>query len=270
MKLSMMSYTMARQAQHFDLQAMLELTRQLDLAGIDFVTLHDVPPDELRKMTDDLGIPVVCHTFFADLNHPDAVARQAGVDACKRGFEAAVTLGAPAVMIPTPGKDGVDRDTSRRNWIAGLEEVAPLAADAGVTLTVENFPGAASPFVVADDVLQAVREVPGLKITYDNGNAASGEDPAESFARCAQHVVHAHFKDWDVQDEPAEGFRPMLDGRYYRSALIGEGSIDHAACLRAMADAGYDGCINIEYEGNDYVPADAVRRAVAYLRGLPV
>jgi sugar phosphate isomerase/epimerase len=60
----------------------------------------------------------------------------------------------------------------------------------------------------------------------------------------------------------------MLDGRHYRSALIGEGAIDNRACLQAMKDAGYDGCINIEYEGDTYPAAEAVRRATSYLRGL--
>ena len=37
----------------------------------------------------------------------------------------AVTLGAPVVMVPTPGREGEDRLEARRRWIAGLQEVAP-------------------------------------------------------------------------------------------------------------------------------------------------
>lgn len=268
MKLSMMSYTWSRQPQHFDLLKMLKQTQELGMAGIDLVGLHDRKAKELRQMVDDHGVPVVCHTFFADLNFPDASGRQAGCDAAKRSIEDAVILGAPVVMIPTPGKAGVDRHVGRRNWIAGLQALQPFAAQAGVVLTVENFPGADSPFVVADDVLEAVRTVPGVKVTYDNGNAASGEEPAESFRRCAVHVAHAHFKDWDIRDTPAEGYRLQLDGRYGKPALIGEGALNQKACLAAMRAAGYAGCINIEYEGNDYTPAEACRRAAAYLRGL--
>ena len=268
MKLSTMSYTFSRQREHFDLQRMLRLTRELGLDGIDFVTLHGYDPEDLRRMCDDLGIRVVCHTLIVDLNFPDEESRRPGIEACKRGLEAAVVLGAPVVMIPTPAKRGQDSTVARANWIAGLKEVAPLAADAGVTLTVENFPGRESPFVTADHLLEAVEAVPGLKITFDNGNAATGEDPVESFARSATYVVHAHFKDWDVRDEPAEGFRRMMDGRYYRPALIGEGVIDHASCLAVMAKVGYKGYIDVEYEGDKYDPYEATRRAVDYLRGL--
>ena len=265
MKLSMMSYTMARQP-NFDVKRMFELTVELGFAGVDMVTCYDIPAADVRKMADDYGVPIVAHTFFAAIAAFDAKERKEGLEKCKRSLEDAVTLGAPVVMIPTPPTAGVDRDAARRNWIEGLKLVVPMAAEAGVILTVENFPGKESPFVIADDVLEAIEAVPGLKLTYDNGNAASGEEPAQSFARCAEHVVHAHFKDWTVKDEPAEGYREMLDGKYYRPALVGEGVVDHAAVLAAMKAAGYDGCINIEYENDDYVAGDGIRKAADYLR----
>ena len=266
LNLSMMSYTMSRQPEHFSLEGMLELTKELDLAGIDFVRLHDRTPGELRRMCDDLDTPVVAHTFFATLNDPTPDGRQQAVDAAKQSIEDAVVLGAPVAMVPTPGKAGEDRDEARKRWIAGLAEVAPFAEDASVTLTVENFPGAFSPFITADDFFEAKQAIPSLRLTYDNGNVAGGEDPAESFRRCADDVVHIHFKDWYVREEAAEGHTPMLDGRHFRSALIGEGDIDQQSCLAAIKASGYRGCVNIEYEGNDYTPDEAVRRAVAYLR----
>lgn len=268
MKLSMMSYTMSRQPQYFDLRGMLELTRDLQLDGIDFVRLHDTDARELRRMADDHGVPVVCHTFFAPLHDPTPDGLRDAVDSARRSLEAAVVLGAPAVMVPTPGKEDEDRDEARRRWITGLTALAPYADDAGVVLTVENFPGAYSPFVTADDFFEAKQAIPSLRLTFDNGNVAGGEDPADSFRRCASDVVHAHFKDWTIRDSESEGYRQMLDGRFFRSALIGEGDIDQRACLKAMQETAYDGCINIEYEGNEHRPDDAVRRAVDYLREL--
>ncbi|MFW5798735.1 MAG: sugar phosphate isomerase/epimerase family protein [Planctomycetota bacterium] len=268
MKLSMMTYTMSRRPELFDLEGMLQLTHDLKMDGIDWVRTYDRDPAELKRMCDDLGIPVVCHTFFAKLADADPSVREAALDDVKVGVEAAVTLGAPTVMLPTGCRKDIDRDSFRALWIEGLKRAAPVVQDAGLTLTVENFPGAASAFVIADDLLQAIEQVPGMKVTYDNGNAASGEEPARSFERVAPYVVHAHFKDWDVRDEPAEGYRQMLDGRYYRAALIGEGVVDHKAVLEAMTRSGYDGCINIEYEGDKYTPDEALRRAVNTLREL--
>lgn len=267
MKLSVMSYTLSRRvkASDFDMVAMCRLTRELGLDGIDMVTTYGRDPRQIRRLLDDHGLKTVCHTFSADLNHPDAAARQAGLDAVKRGIEASVTLGTDKIMVVTPGRAGVPRDVSWRQWIAGLQEAMPLACQAGLTMTIENFPGADSPFVVSSDVLEAIREVPGLKLTFDNGNVLTGgEDPAESFRKCAEHVVHAHFKDWKVVAEP-EGFKG-LDGRRYEGALIGEGIVDHRRCLSAMKKAEYKSYINIEYEGSLYPPDEATRRAATYLQ----
>ena len=270
MKLSMMSYTMSRQP-GFDVLEMLKLTRELEMDGIDFVTLHGKKPKELKMMAEDLGIPVVCHTFFAgELANHDVSVRSKGIDICKRSIEEAVILGAPIIMIPTPGVNGMGRSELRKLWIKGLKEVIPFTTDAKLILTVENFPGANSPFVIADDMLEAIEVLPELRITYDNGNAGSGEDPAESFAKCSKYVVHAHFKDWDIQDAPGEGRMLMLDGKYFRPALIGEGNIDQKSCVTALKNAGYEGFVNIEYEGDKYKAADAVRKAVEYLRNIGI
>lgn len=268
MKLSMMSYTLAR-AKDFDLNRMCELTNELKLEGVDMVTTYGRKPQEIRRMLDQHGLKTICHTFFADLIFPDTAGRQAGVDIIRQGIEAAVILGTDKVMIPTPGKKDVPRDLARRYIIRGLQEALVLARQAGVTLTLENFPGAESPFVISSDLLEAVREMPGLKITFDNGNVfLGGEDPAVSFERCVLHVVHAHFKDWErlARGQGMEG----LDGRWYQAALIGEGLLDHKACLQAMKQAGYSGYINIEYEGNKYPPDEATRRAAKYLQNLIV
>jgi sugar phosphate isomerase/epimerase len=269
MQFSMMSYTIGRQKGQFDLVKMLKLTRKLEMGGVDMVGLHGHTVEDVRKAADDEGVKVVCHTFPGGaLNHPTQEERQAGVDALRRNFDDAVALGAPVVMVVSPGKPGLSREESRKNWIAGLAELAPFAKDAGLAMTVENFPAANSPFIISSDVLEAVESVPDLKLTYDNGNCATGEDPAASFRKTAHLAAHAHFKDWSIREEETEGYIQLLDGRWYKPALIGEGDIDHAPCLAAMREAGYEGCINIEYEGNDYDPYDATRRAVEHLRGL--
>jgi sugar phosphate isomerase/epimerase len=269
MKYSMMTYTMTRQ-KGFDLVKMLDLTVKLKMNAIDFCwpDKMGVPVNDLKKMCDDRGIKIVCSTFGADLNFSDKNSRNPGIEACKKEFETAVILSAPVVMIPTPPKQGLSSAESRKNWIAGLGEAAVFAKDAGLILTVENFPGLESPFVTAEELLEAVNEVPDLRITFDNGNAFSGEDPAESFRKCAKYVVHAHFKDWEVSTGKKEGWREMRKGGYHIPALIGEGAINQKSCLDAIRDSGYKGYINIEYEDDKYNAYEGVERAVKYLRNI--
>jgi len=110
------------------------------------------------------------------------------------------------------------------------------------------------------------RAVPSLKLTFDNGNASTGEDQLASLRACADDIVHVHFKDWERSETPVDGMRQMLDGAYYRPALIGEGVVDSRATVRELERIGYKGFINIEYEGNKYPGDEAVRRVLDFLR----
>lgn len=271
MKLSVMSYTFSRQGWkkdgRFDLEGMCRVAQELGIDGADIVTTHELKPQEIRKVLSDSGIAPVCYTFLVTaLNAATAAERRAGVDQVKSGVEFAAAIGAKLVMLVTPGQNSVPRDVARGQYIQGLQESADFARQAGIMASIENFPGADSPFVIAADILEAIRAVPGLKLTFDNGNALQGEDPASSFSRCAKYVVHAHFKDWAIT-EPGKGTKG-LDGRYYEGALIGEGIVPHRACLEAMKRADYRGYINLEYEGNKYPPDKATRRAAKYLQAL--
>lgn len=261
MKYSMMTYTMARQG--YQVEDFIKTAAELEMDGIDWVTTYGRDPKELKKCSDDAGLPVAAHTFFLS----KVTSREPGfLDDAKRSLEAAVILGAPVVMIPTPPVAGAaSRDECRRVWIDALAQVAPLAEDAGVFLTVENFPGLGSPFITADDFFEGRKAVPSLYLTFDNGNASTGEDQLESLRRCVPYVKHVHFKDWDFSPEPREGFRQMLNG-YYRSALIGEGVVDSLAALRELEKSGYGGYINIEYENNDYPADKAIKKVLEHLK----
>jgi sugar phosphate isomerase/epimerase len=273
MKLAVMSYTLSRgvSPDQFDIPAMCRLARELNIDGIDMVSTYGRKAADLRKIVDDHGLKTICHTFMADLNVTDASALKAGLDVVRKGIEDAVVLGTDKIMAVTPGKSGIARDKTRSNFVRGLQQALPWAKAAGITLTVENFPGADSPFVLAADFKAALKDLPELRLTFDSGNVyTGGEDPADSFRQCAKQVVHSHFKDWDVVTEATR--MKGLDGRFYQSALIGEGSMAplHKGILDAMREARYPGYIDMEYEGQKYPADEATRRIARYLRTLAV
>jgi len=270
MKISMMTYTMARglkQGEKFDVKGLCEFTRQLSLDAVDWVTTYGYEPREIRRITDGFGLTNICYTFFCDLNFATPAERATGRDAFKKGIETAVVLGADKVMLPIGGKQNLTREQSFRNWIEGLREVIDFADAAKVTVTIENFPHYLSPFIVSADVNRAVAEIPQLRITYDNGNVITGGEPApEGFIRSAKYVVHSHFKDFTACKEGDRGAMRCLDGKFRRAVLVGDGEVDQVGCLRAMKQHGYAGCINFEYEGYEYTPRDATIEGVRRLR----
>ena len=105
MYLSMMSYTLARGpwGKNPDVAELCQLTCELGLGAIDWVTCYGHAPQEIRRITDDHGLRNVCHTFMARIQSPDPAERTAGMEAIAVGLETAVALGADKVMIPLPG-----------------------------------------------------------------------------------------------------------------------------------------------------------------------
>lgn len=270
MQISMMTYTMARgvaKGETFDVAECCRFTRELGLTAVDWVTCYGQDPGYVRRVCDDHGLVNVCHTFFVDLNHPTAEGRAAGREAFKAGLEAAVILGADKLMLPIRGSDDYTREQSFTNVCAGLNEIIGDATAAGVTLTVEHFPDPRGPFITADDLQRAVAAVPGLKITFDNGNVSTdGSRASDGWRQNWQDVVHAHFKDYALCDPGTPGSRAYLDGRHRRAVLVGDGETEQLELLRAMAATGYDGCINFEYEGSELTPREATIEGVRRMR----
>lgn len=256
-----MTYTMMRQP-GFTPADCVRVAAELKMDGIDWVTTYGEDPKLLKKMSDDAGLPVCAHTFFVSGITPAEKIANA-----ERSLDDACVLGAPLVMIPTiPFADVMEPAENRKRWIEVLSWIVPLAEKRNLFFTVENFPGSASGFVTADDFFEAKKAIPSLKLTFDNGNAASGEDQIESLKRCFNDVVHVHFKDWYVSSGDNGSGRKMRDGRYYVPALIGEGDIDSKATLKTLEELGYTGFINIEYENNKYRADEGIRKALEFLK----
>jgi sugar phosphate isomerase/epimerase len=114
-----------------------------------------------------------------------------------------------------------------------------------------------SPIIVTGQVQRALRQAPGLKVTFDNGNVLmGGEDPVRAIKAYGQEIAHAHFKDWLKMAPDSAAFMP---------AVIGTGVVDQKGCISALKQAGYRGYLNIEYDGRDLEPEVAVRRSREYL-----
>ena len=104
-----------------------------------------------------------------------------------------------------------------------------------------------------------------------------GMDPFRAIRALGSFVRYAHAKDAVIDEEAAFG-NGMLEGeqqgvstpadRSYRYATVGEGHGTQwwAAFDIALAEAGYDGPLSIEWEDAAVEPFDSIERVVALLR----
>lgn len=270
MKLSMMSGSMTWHG--YTPEDAACLGGELELDGIEWVTDCGRTAAELKKYSDDAGLPVACYTFFSPRGKTGDA--EGALEDIRAGVDFALELEAPGIMIPFLPGIRKDRCETLDYWCGIMSRAENLIASAGLVLMTENFTTSDSPVVLADDFYKAKRKVPSLRLCFDSGNASGGEDELESCRRCFEDIRHVHFKDWKFFSEPhthpmaSENTRECLDGRFMRPELIGEGEVRNAEIWKFLREKEYSGYISLEYESPRYPPPEAVARAAKWLRSL--
>lgn len=121
---------------------------------------------------------------------------------------------------PMGGLEGWQRHLDQ--MVQHLKLIAPLAADLGLKIGIENHQDATSA-----DLIRVCEEVgsPYVGITLDTGNPfAVAEDPVIFAERILPYLVHVHLKDYRMTATPS-GYRLF-------HCPIGAGVVDFAALFR--------------------------------------
>ncbi|MFI0480089.1 sugar phosphate isomerase/epimerase family protein [Actinomadura sp. 9N215] len=232
----------------------LDLAKDLGLDGVFYRTVFDMDPAlaacdliEYRHRADDLGLYLETGVGnvnpYAMAEHPQL--RRAGdgdtVLGFRRAIEAAAGIGCRELWVVTggyknyPGRFAYDRFRSDVDWPAQLDEtarflelLAPVCREHGVHLNLETHEE-----ITSFELVRLIERVGPdvLGITYDTTNLLQrGEDPLASARRVAPHVRQTHVKDC-LLGVGADGLR-------YQLRPVGAGTLDLAAILRALRDAG--------------------------------
>ena len=165
-------------------------------------------------------------------------------------LEIARRLSALKIMLPAGVEiAGLGRPAQRECMLSRLVEAAPLAASAGVVLTIEALNPFDNPgyFLTSSrEALEIVRQVnhPNVRFQFDSYHLQRLEGHlVETLRTNAEWIGHIQFADEPGRHEP------------------GTGEIDFGSLVRAATDAGYQGYIGLEYtplvggsETLDWVP----------------
>ncbi len=159
--------------------------------------------------------------------------------ALERCQVAARRLEVPLIRIFGFWSDGETTDEIVAEIAGRLAEPVRLAAQAGVTLALENCPHSYLP--TTRQALRVLRQVNSshLRLLWDPSNAfRSGEtDVANLTAEVMPYLAHMHVKGV-VRSASAER------GREY--VALERGDIDYHRLLGDVLAAGYEGCISLE------------------------
>lgn len=271
MKFSLMTYTVAPQwpGGCQSLTAMADFAVELGFEALELSAgnLGETSVAEFGAICKDRGLAVSSINGGCTLSTPDDSEFQQGLDQGKYYADMAAELDC-AVIMPLPGfaDDLDDKPRAAERIAEGLRVLVDYAAERGVFVTLEDFPNALAPNASIAEVRWLMENVPGLRLTYDNGNwMIGGDDPLTALQLLGNYVINAHCKDWEL--DPDQSRMQLPDGRFIRGGKHGQGLIDHKPIFAELKKQGYGGYVAFEYEG----PHDhqvATREGLAYLRGI--
>lgn len=228
--------------------------------------------EQVRELTDRLGLAVSCYTLDSDFSVYDEAGYRRCIETCKRRLETAQILGAdiirldPRTSLAGRAPEEVDLDEILARIAQGMAEVADAAAEKGITVGVENHGRLLGRSSQIARIVELVnRPNFGVNLDFTNFRQVFGEDHLEATRKLARHVVHVHAKDFAIRREPQEGWTQIPTGEYIRRTVGGEGDTQWPVVFRILRDARYDGTISLEVSD----PADiktSVARGVANIR----
>lgn len=223
-----------------------------------FPSHADLPA--LEAAVQDLGLEVVL--FNQDVPVWDAANRGYLVDPKRtsefrrtldQGLELCQRLRAGKVMLPAGVElPGTDRDGQRECMLENLRLAAPLAAEAGVMLTLEVLNPKDNPgyfLTRLEEARQVVETLnhPGVRMQLDTYHLGLlGYDPAIEIRRHAAWIGHIQFADFPGRHEP------------------GSGGLDFVSIRAAIEAIGYAGHIGLEY-----IPLQAGVRTLTWAQAEP-
>ncbi|NLM78337.1 MAG: sugar phosphate isomerase/epimerase [Ruminococcaceae bacterium] len=274
MKLSLMSYTLGTlvRSGEMSLADVLTFTKDNGFAAteLSMANFDLVPPQGMSGLLRDLELDVSCINGSADLAIADDDGFQKSVQAGCHMVDTAVQVGSPMIMIVAASVASVagtaDKARAAARIAQGLRQIVAYARDKGIIVTIEDFPRTELPLSSIQEMKFLMEAVPGLKLTFDNGNfLPGGDDNLEAYQALWPYVANVHIKDWAYAPE-GEGHL-CANGRRIRGGLHGQGILDHVKLFKAMKEKKYDGYLAFEYEGS-MNHAEATRIGVSYLRGV--
>lgn len=219
--------------------------------GYDFMEIGPhAPLDELeRYLEQPRPLAVRALLYCRNVLHSDLDKRRTFIDGTQKRIELARDLGVGIVNIST----GIDTSKPLRDNLTTCADILQNFCDlAGkqVTVAVENCPDTGNIAVNPELWLELIERVerPNFKLTYDPSHLIRLLiEPYESIYDFAEHIVHVHAKDAEV-NHARLARRGFLDEGWWRYRVPGWGQVDWQQVLTRLHEIGFTGGISLEHE----------------------
>ena len=189
----------------------------------------------------NVEIPSVAAHFLNQGGLADADKEAFGLEAVRAGIRLCTDLGAGYLLVPFFGPAMIRDEEATSRLVANLQQLAPAAKAAGITLAIENT-------LAGDDMAALLERVnsPFVGAYWDMANCMGlGYHPLEEIAQLGQHIVRVHAKEYHQGDAPpGTPQSPHFAG--LNTVPFGEGDVPVAEVLANLQQIGYDGYVVLE------------------------
>ena len=285
---SMWSYFQSWKAGKLDLAGFIREAKKAGADGVELLDFFYNEPDKPRieefdhdyleahrariiEALSETGLPVPIFSVANNFAKTDPELRELAFRKIQFGVTEATKYGADVVRVFAGDvAEGITFDQAY-NWIIeGLARASEFAAQMNIKLALENHGTLAGKGDQVCKIIEDVRAAAGndaLGANPDTGNFLLVNQPSDEAIRIVAPFANmVHFKDFVREPAGHEGFAyEALDGRRYVGMAVGEGEVKLEACISALKDAGFNGWLSVEYEGEED-PMTAVPRSIANAR----
>lgn len=218
-----------------------ETLRQVRALGFDTIDIQPAHQRSLesRLLAQELGLGRSCvgasfgMTAGSALDSEVESQRQRAINHVRSAIKHAADIGASTAYV-IPGLEASSGALER--YHRSIAQLADEAAEYGIKLAVEHFPGMALP--TAGETLAFINRVnhDNLYLLYDSGHIQiSGEDPETVIERAGDRLGYVHFDD---NDGISDLHWSLLEGVMTDESLL--------ETLRALDSVGYQGSLSLE------------------------
>ena len=254
--------------------------RDLGLTATEFGPDGFLPdaPEEKAALLASYGLSAVggfLPVVLFDVDHDPLPEVDRFIDACTASGAGVVVLAAATGQQGYDARPVLD-DEQWKTLNANLDRIAEHAGSRGVMAVIHPHMG-----TLVEDAFDVQRVLDGSRIglCVDTGHlAAAGADPVAITLANLDRVGHVHLKDVDAEKAARVVARELTfseavaDGMWQ---VLGRGSVDVAAMVKALESHGYTGWYVLEQdlmltdgEPEGEGPVADVRRCLAYVEGL--
>ncbi len=272
---SMYSYYQSYKNGLLDIPGFIHEAKKAGADGVELLDFFykDVENDRAAALNalEETGLPCPIFSVAQNFAKIDPAEREVQLKKITFGVDEAGHYGAKVVRVFAGDvAEGITFDQARAWIVEGLAKASEYAHERGVKLALENHGTLAGRGDQVRGIIDDVRAMSGndaLGANPDTGNFLLVNQPShEAIKQVAPVANMVHFKDFAPAPTNREGWAyTALNGDRFLGTAVGEGMVELAQCIQELKDAGFDGWLSVEYEGEED-PMTAVPRSIANAR----